>query len=155
MSRVFSQPTLITDPEEIRVLYEFIQSQPLNYPRYEEWVKKCIRELEIGYKKALVYGVNGSIRANLIFQRHKQDPHVLEIKNCRVDPNFRRQGIFTSLVRAVEQYAKLHRFQRITVDTHSDNVSFIEAAKKLGFRVDAQEHLYGASLETILIKEVC
>ncbi len=117
-------------------------------------MKKCIRELEIGYKKALVYRANGSIRANLIFQRHKQDPDVIEIKNCRVDQNFRRQGIFTSLLRAVGQYAKIHRFKRITVDTHSDNTSFIEASKKLGFRVEAQEQLYGAGLETILVKEV-
>jgi len=42
---------LLTDPEEVQRLYEFIRRFPLDYPDYFQWLEKCKRELELGYKK--------------------------------------------------------------------------------------------------------
>lgn len=149
------QTQLITDPEEIRQLYEFIKRFPYDYPDYLTWVEECFRELQLGYKKAFVYRVNNQIVGNLIFQQHKEDPKVLEMKNGRVEPRYRRKKIFTNLCNAIEKYARENGFKRIIADTHNDNTSIIQTLKKLGFEVETNEPLYSERLETILAKDLC
>lgn len=146
--------TLITDAEEIKRLYDFIRAQPFDYPGYLEWVEKCRRELELGSKRALVARSQGVIVANLIFQAHKQEPHVIEIKNVRVDPHYQRRGLFTQLERQLEVRVTQEGYRRIIGDTHATNIPFIAASQKLGFRKVAEESLYNAVLETILVKDL-
>jgi RimJ/RimL family protein N-acetyltransferase len=146
---------LISDPEEIKRLYEFIQKFPYDYPNYMAWVDKCYRELQLGYKKAFICINDGEIIANLIFQKHKQDPKSLELKNGRVDERYRRRKIFTSLYRAVEHYAHENGFLRIIADTHIDNQSVITTLENQGFVIEAKENLYHKDkLEVILSKKI-
>ena len=93
---------LITDLDEINELYDFIRAYPLNYPGYMQWLKKCVDELKLGYKKAFVYRHKGKIVANLVFQQHKEESSVLELKNCRVAEKFRHKKIFSNLVSGLE-----------------------------------------------------
>ena len=81
---------LVKDAGEIEQLYDFIRKHPLDYPNYLDWVEKCKRELELGYKKAFVCRKKGEIVGNLIFQKHKEDSSVLEMKNGRVDERLRQ-----------------------------------------------------------------
>ena len=60
---------LITDPDEIRELYEFIKQKPLDYPDYLLWVEKCYLELQSGYKKGFAYRMNGNIIADFVLHR--------------------------------------------------------------------------------------
>lgn len=144
---------LITDPEEIRELYKFIKSRPLGYPDYLIWVEKCFRELQIGEKKAVAYRVNGKIVANLVFQRHKEDGRLLELKNGRVDEAYMGRGIFAELLRETESYARDNGFLRIICDTHDENVTQVFQA--LGYRIECRESLYEPGmLETILVKDI-
>ncbi len=136
-------------------LYNFLRQYPLDYPDYAFWLEKCRRELEIGYKKAFVCRQDGAVAANLIFQRHKDDPLVLEIKNSRVEPHCRNQGIFRSLIECTETYAIGQRFKRIVCDCHIENAVVIEAMKSLGFRIECAEELYEKGrLEAVLVKEI-
>ena len=36
------------------LLREFIKNQPLNYPKYLEWVDKAMAEFDAGYKHILI-----------------------------------------------------------------------------------------------------
>lgn len=140
---------LVTDPDEINELYQFIKQYPLDYPNYSEWLKKCKRELELGYKKAFVYELNGKIIANLIFQPHKQDPLLLELKNTRVIEEYRRKKVFSSFLKEMIYYARQNGFKKIIADAHTDS-EVIKPLQKLGFSIESYENLYGPELETVL-----
>jgi len=146
---------LVKDEEEIKQLYEFIKKFPLDYPSYFDWVEKCFRELQLGYKKAFVYKPNGHIVANLIFQKHKEDPKIIELKNGRVEEHYQRKKIFTLLYKAVEDNARQNNFLKIIGDTHKDNIPVIKTLKELDFKIEAEQSLYEKSkLEIILSKEL-
>ena len=143
---------LVKDPEQKRKLYEFVMGMPFDYPDYDEWVKKCYRELQLGYKQALVCLLGDEIIGNLIFQQHKEDPLSLELKNSRVNPKHRRKRVFTRLYRNVERYAIEKGFSRIVGDTHADNNGVIKTSIRLGFHLESTERLYDGRLESILVK---
>ncbi|MBS3163241.1 GNAT family N-acetyltransferase [Candidatus Woesearchaeota archaeon] len=144
-----SKIKLITDPEEINELYQFIKKYPLNYPNYSEWLKKCKCELELGYKKAYVCELNGKIIASLIFQPHKQDPLLLELKNVRVIEEYQRKKVFSTLLKEAIYYARQNGFKKIVVDAHTDN-EVIKPLQKLGFSIESYENLYSPELEIVL-----
>jgi len=146
---------LISDQKEIKQLYEFIKRKPLDYPGYLDWLEKCKRELELGCKKAFAYFAKDQIVANIIFQRHKKDPLVLELKNGRVDEGYSGRGVFRKLIDEVENYAKNEGFKRIVGDCHIENVEVIQVLEKLGFRVESAEKLYEKTrVESVLAKEL-
>ena len=87
---MLEKPRLITDPKEINVVYEFLKSQDLNYPQYDEWCRKAKRELDLGYKTVVVLFTKNSSRnpvviGEILFQQHKKDPLMIELKNLRVN----------------------------------------------------------------------
>jgi len=147
-------PALITNPDEIKELYEFIKQKPLGYPDYLIWAEKCYCELQQGYKKGLVCRMDEKIIANMVFQPHKQDKSCLEIKNGRVEEGFEGRGIFTALYFEVEKYARENKFKRIVCDTHSSNKAVVSRFLKLGFKIEAQEDLYQKGLEIMLAKDI-
>ena len=145
---------LITDIEDINELYDFIRAYPLDYPDYMLWVRKCIDELKLGYKQAFVFRHKGKIVANLVFQQHKQDSSVLELKNGRIADGFKKKKIFSSIMKQLEGYAFEHGYKRIQADTHADNYEVLKTFEKLGFKIESHENLYSANLETILVKDL-
>lgn len=146
---------LLTNTEEINELYNFIQKYPLNYPNYSEWLLKCKRELELGYKKALVYKKDNEIIGNLIFQPHKQDSSLLELKNGRVNDNYKRKKIFSKLIKQVTLYARENNFKKIIADAHEDNTGVIETLQSLGFSMESYENLYtNNQIEVVLAKDL-
>ena len=145
---------LLTHPDEAKKIYAFIKQFPLDYPDYEVWLKKCLRELELGYKKAF-YTKNdrGNIVASIIFQQHKQEPQILEIKNIRVNPIFSRQGIGSTLEVMCLGFAKEQGFKFIQVDAHP-NHPVIYFLQKRGYIIAGHEPLYSKNTEIILSKEI-
>lgn len=144
---------LITEPEEINQLYEFIKKHTLDYPDYMIWIKKCFRELQLGYKKAIVAKDKDRIIAGIIFQEDKRDSRILELKNGRVNAKYRMRGIFKTIIKKIDDYAKQNSFKKIQCDSHNKDV--IKTLKKLGFVIEAEETLYSSEkLETILSKEL-
>jgi len=145
---------LASSPEEVTRLYEFIKSQPLDYPDYMLWVEKCRRELELGSKKAFVCLAGEEIAANLVFQAHKQHSFLLELKNGRVGQEFRRKGIFTKLVCEAQRHASENGFRGMICDCHPDNLEMMLALKSSGLVLEAQEDLYNRGQEAIMFKRI-
>ncbi|MCC7552046.1 GNAT family N-acetyltransferase [Candidatus Micrarchaeota archaeon] len=148
------KPVLLTDSKTICTIYTFVKRFSLDYPDYELWLDKCRRELELEYKQA-VYITNpeGIILGSLIFQKHKEDQSILELKNLRVHPVFEGKKIGSKLIKAVEQLAKEQGFKRIQGDAHSDN-PVIEFMIKMGYFIDVEETLYTNKKEAILCKDI-
>ncbi len=145
---------LIKDPGEVTQLYEFIKKMSLDYPDYQLWVEKCKRELELGIKKGLVMRDNDKIIAEMVFQNHKDDNKILEIKNVRVDDAYRGRGYFGIFLAEAEKYARKHDLKRIMVDCHSDQIKIVETTLKYGFKLESNEKLYNDKLESILVKDI-
>ena len=152
--------SLIKDPIEIDSVYEFVKDQNLDYPNYDLWAKKCYRELKLGYKKAFAIVVNNQkgnpkVVGSLIFQKSKKEPSVLELKNGRVDKEFREKGIFTELLVQVEKYALENNFKKIIGDAHFDMQDMIQIMEKRGYKIEAHENLYSSNkIEVILTKDL-
>lgn len=151
---MITQVKLITDQEEIEAIYSYIKKFPLDYPNYFDWLEKCKEELEAGYKKGF-YARNSEqkIIGSIIFQPHKQEKQILEIKSMRVSPEYQRRRVGSILYNLVEEYAYENRFGKIQVDAHADNSSIIQFFATKGFNIEAQESLYSPSkMEVILSK---
>ncbi len=142
---------LASSSEEIVKIYQYIKSFNLNYPDYDEWIKKCKRELEFGYKKAHYYERGSDMLGVIIFQPHKKEKNVLEIKNFRVSSPNKKKGIGSILYDSIEQYAKNQNFKIIQIDTHTNEM--IDFLLKRDFKIIEKEALYSPSqIETILQK---
>jgi len=141
--------------EEIRMLYEFIKKFPEDYPNYFDWVEQCFEELDRGYKNAFFCESksNGEIIGSLIFQRHKNDQTILEMKNGRIEPKYRRKKIFTDMYSKLERYARENGFKRIIGDCHENNASVIKTLENLGFTQDSTETLYDSKTKEIIFKK--
>ena len=138
---------------EIEELYQFIKRHHLNYPNYFSWIERCKKELEQGIKSAFCAYVSDKIVGNIIFQRHKEDNTILEIKNFRVLLKFQNQGVGSKLLLEVENFAKREKFKRMQIDTHDDNLQLIDFLKKKGFKIDGEAYLYtNSQVEVILSK---
>lgn len=86
---------------------------------------------------------------------YKQDKLTLEIKNFRVLQEYTNKGVGSGLYKLTEEYAKKENFEKIQVDTHSDNIPVVKFFLKKGFLIKGKEALYTPlKLEVILSKEL-
>jgi ribosomal protein S18 acetylase RimI-like enzyme len=146
---------LITDLVEIRQLYGFIRKYPLEYPNYDNWIQQCYEELCLGTKNAFVCKLEGVIIGDLVFQRHKKESKVLEIKNLRVEQQYQRRRVASRLLKNIENFARSNLdYKRIVVDTHANNLPAIQTFQNSGFVIVGNEELYNSRKEVILAKDL-
>ncbi len=148
---MIEQVKLISNTDEVQRIYDFVKQYPLDYPNYSMWLEKCRRQLEIGEKKAF-YAINrDSIIGSIIFQRHKEEESVLEIKNFRVSEEHVGKGVGSTLELLLYAYGKSNDFKRIRVDTHYNNFSMIQFLIKRRYVLEGEETLYLANKPEILL----
>src|SRR3989344_7617874 len=104
---------LISDEKDLRKLRHFLLGQALWYPNYERWVEDvCIPDISNNWKTAIIAYSNGHVVGDVIFQKHKQLPKTREIKNLRINPDYRRRDLAHFLIRQAEEEDK-ESFERI------------------------------------------
>lgn len=141
--------------EDVGKVCEFIKDFILDYPNYNKWIEKCKKELEKGSKFGFYAVENDKIIGNIIFQMHKQEHSILEIKNFRVDSGHQRKDVGSKLYKSVEEYAKANGFSEIQIDTHAENNDMINFLEKQGFKIRSKKYLYTLDqLEVILSKKI-
>jgi len=144
---------LIESEDEIKKVCDYLMSLNLDYPDYNQWVEKCKRELISGYKKGFYMG-NQQISGVVIFQPHKEQKDILEIKNFSVSPKFEKKGLGSVLFDSLEDYFREALFKRMIVDAHAENYKIINFFKHRGFKIIKKDSLYSASqIEIVLQKE--
>ncbi|MFH1637699.1 MAG: GNAT family N-acetyltransferase [Candidatus Woesearchaeota archaeon] len=142
---------LLTDPDEVKRLYEFVKKYPVDYPDYFIWLEKCRRQLEFGEKRA-VYATNQSnIIGSLIFQKDKEEHSVLELKNLRVAEEYSGKGAGSALEEMACSFGKANGFKRIRADTHSDYV--VRFLSRRGYAIEAEEELYVVKRKEIVLSK--
>ena len=104
----------IDSDEESWEVYRFLRKFPLEYPKYDEWLKQCRRQLRTGAKRGFVALTTArDIAGSIIFQQKREDRNVFEFKNFRVASEYENNGVGTILLATAEAYAREKRFQRI------------------------------------------
>ncbi len=152
---MIEQIKLLSNPEEVQKLYDFVKQYPLDYKDYSIWLEKCRRQLEIGDKRAFYATNKGSIIGSVIFQRHREEDSVLEVKNFRVSEKHSREGVGSTLELMLCSYGRSNGFKRIRVDTHHDNFAMIQFLIKRGYFLESEENLYvSVKPEVILAKNL-
>lgn len=98
-------------------------------------------DIALSYRK--YHGMEGLLCAVLLYSEELPigcgciqpfDTVSAELKRVYVAPAFRRQGMATQIVRALERAARKHGFQRMVLKTGSKMPQALSLYEKLGFR---------------------
>lgn len=73
-----------------------------SYPDFADWLAKTEGELDKGVKRGLFCFQRRQLVGALIYQRHKKNPMLLELKNLTVIPEMRRRMVASLLLRNAE-----------------------------------------------------
>ncbi|MEK6858263.1 MAG: GNAT family N-acetyltransferase [Nanoarchaeota archaeon] len=141
------------DQRDLGLLLRFLESQPLKYPNYRDWVYNvCKAELDAGYKSAYVAWNDGKIVGDLIFQPHKNLPRTVELKNVRISPDFRRRDLGHFLIKQVEADSR-GTFEQMIVDADAEQKDIHHLLTFSGFQLLFEQHLYsGSNLDYVFVK---
>lgn len=73
-----------------------------DYPDYHDWLERIEPELATGTKRHMACRWNGALAGIIVWQRHKRNPALLELKNLTVRPEFSRRHVGSFLLRQAE-----------------------------------------------------
>lgn len=129
------------------------------YPDYDPWLEKVEDQLEIGTKRAMLALDGDSPIGAVIYQRHEEDPSVLEIRNISVAPERGGRYVGSFALRNVEIEGATMDFpgvNTVTVDTKVTNNSMIDFLISHGYGITKVTDLYdkGADLDVVLTKSL-
>ncbi len=143
------------DRRELVLLLRFLESQPLKYPNYRDWVYHvCKAELDAGYKSAYVAWNNGQVVGDLVFQPHKNLPRTVELKNLRISQDFRRRDLGHFLIKQVDADSR-GIFEQMIVDADAEQKDIHYLLRFSGFRLLFEQHLYsGSNLDYVFVKNL-
>jgi len=135
-------------------LFKHIRAQQLNYPNYLKWVDKAMTEFEDGYKQAILAFYEKVIVGNLLFQQHKENVNLLELKNMRIHPKVQRRYFGQFMIRQVEAENR-GGFSGIICDIHSNRKDLFWMLLACGYKPLCDAPLYEPNiLETIMFKSL-
>jgi ribosomal protein S18 acetylase RimI-like enzyme len=94
-----------------------------DYPDYDTWLERVHQQLCREDKQAMVAIESTRVVAAIVYQRHKELPNVLEVKNISVKPEARGRLVASFMLRNVEvEGARGLNASRIVIDAKKDNV---------------------------------
>jgi ribosomal protein S18 acetylase RimI-like enzyme len=137
--------------KEIRMTVDFLARQPLDYPKYQEWVGRAEAELFQGHKRALLAFLDGHLVADLVWQPHKQVSQLLEIKNLRVHPRVRQRDFGRFLLRQVET---LPGFAGIICDVRENETGIRDFMVRCGYTIAAKLPLYESTKADLILTKL-
>ena len=144
----FRQPSCFSD---LRVLVDFLGKQNLGYPNYDDWVTRCLAELDAGYKQAIIAYDGSKIVGNVIFQPHKEISGVREIKNLRVAEDMRNRRFGAFLLRQAEWHDSAS-YHAIMADFRADQSEIEKLLLDEGFVIAGVRTLYDEKQDKIALR---
>jgi N-acetylglutamate synthase-like GNAT family acetyltransferase len=148
----------VKDPLDLRRLRSFMLKQPQFYPDYADWVDStCLPRIESGTGRAYLLLVDGRVAGDVVF--HLEQSDAVEIKNLRIDPEYRNRLAARFMLRQVELDApRLSGLDdlptRIITDVSTPNFSGVEFFLRSGFRIAGMEELYRPGQHEYLLEKL-
>jgi len=128
-----------------------------DYPDFEEWLGKVHQEMRKDFKRAIIALSCHEIVGVIIYQRHKQLPNSLELKNLSVRPDQRGRYIASFLIRNAE-IEGFQEFQtaKVVCDVKARNFPMRFFLQRHGYRMLTREDLYklGAGEDIVFCKDL-
>lgn len=140
----------LQDEAELCELENFLRSQPLRYPDYQDWVTKAKEELLSGYKTSILAFNGRTLIGNLIFQPHKTFPRVREVKNLRVHSQLRGRYFGSFMLRQGE-FLDRDSYDAIILDVRSNQLETINVLKSLGYEEIVRAPLYEKNVDEVIM----
>ena len=126
-----------------------------DYPDFWDWAEKTHKELKKETKRVLVAFNNKEIIGVTVYQRHKQYPEILEIKNLTVRPDQRGRYVASFLLRNTEiEGAKELQSKFILCDAKKNNLAVQWFLLKNHYQIAGKADLYNlGSGEDLIYKK--
>ncbi len=142
----------VEDRKNLDKLLKWVRPQGLNYPNWDSWLEKMYYETLSGYKKPWIVETNSVTIGDIIFQDHKENAWLLEIKNIRIHPEARNEGCGYFLEKKVEKVARKNN-QSIICDLKSSQKDVYNFLLLRGYVQLGEKPLYdNHNPDTIMIK---
>ena len=113
--------TTLENRNQLRNLVDFMASQNLDYPHYDEWLQKTESQLETGEKEAILAFSEGKLAGDLVHQvcRDNGLGIIKEIKNLRIHLDVRERYFASFMLRQL--YAECgDRYKGLLVDIRAN-----------------------------------
>ena len=142
----------LQEKKELTDLINFLSAQDLGYPRYDEWIQKTERELDSGYKKAILAFSDNKLVGDLVFQQHKEISCFVELKNLRIHPDLRIRDFGRFMLRQAEVESR-EKYDAIICDTHANQTNIVNFLENMGYSPLAIFPLYDQNTpELVMVK---
>ena len=114
-----------------------------DYPDFYDWAQKAHEELRRDLKRALVGFSHGEIAGVIIYQRHKQNASLLEMKNLTVRPDHQGRYIASFLLRNAEvEGAREFRSRAVVCDAKASNAGIHSFLLRHHYRPSGCDDIY-------------
>jgi len=141
--------TSVQDEKDLRLLKKFLLKQPQFYPNHKDWIDgKCVPGIENGFYNNIIALVEGIIVGETVYRFLENNE--IEIKNFRIDPDYRNRDIGHFLLKQIEAD---YKDKKLILDVTTINFSGVEFFIRNGFKiVDAKELYKNGQLEYLMEK---
>lgn len=138
------------EPGNLDAAMQFIASQDLGYPNYGRWTEKTRSELSSGIKRGILAYSNGVVVGDVISQKHKELPNILELKNIRIHPKLRGRNFASFMLRQTELETSS---EAVIVDARADQKDMIDFLTSQGYFPIAAISLYDShNKDMVMVK---
>ena len=137
----------VVDEIDLSRLRRFMLAQPQFYPSHGDWIDgKCLPRIESGQAEGLLVIQDGLVVGDAVYQK-LPELNKVELKNLRIDSDYRNRAIGHCLLRQVEvEGAELVGSQAgeltVVTDVSTPNFSGVEFFVRNGFQIVGMEELY-------------
>lgn len=115
----------------------------IHYPDYFDWLQKVHAELKGGGKRAMIALDHGQVCGVVIYQEHKTQKGVLELKNLTVRPDLKGRYIASFLLRNAEiEGGEEFKSGSVVCDAKVSNTPIRFFLLKHGYQILGQIDLY-------------
>lgn len=137
----------VADEVDLKNLRRFMLDRPQYYPDYSDWIDgKCLPRIESGRAVGWIAIADGKVAGDAVYQT-LGEPGKLELKNLRIDPDYRNRDIGHCLLRQVEvEGSELAGTTlgglTIVTDVSTPNFSGVQFFVRNGFQIVGMDELY-------------
>jgi len=137
----------VGDDIDLRNLRRFMLGQPQFYPNFGDWLDgKCLPRIEAGLAVGWIALLDGKVAGDAVYQR-LDEPGKVELKNLRIDPDYRNRALGHFLLRQVEVEGAAFAGAEpggltIVADVSTPNFSGVEFFVRNGFHIMDMGELY-------------
>ena len=115
-----------------------------DYPDFGDWVQKVWAQLKREEKRALVGISAGRIIGAVVYQRHRELPGALEVKNLTVRPDLQGRHVASFMLRNAEvEGVRDFGVSEVLVDAKARNAAIRAFLCRNGYSVAGMLDLYG------------